>query len=465
MHRIIDNDVDELLDLVGRGLLEPATAETPTSASRSFSERFRLLQRIGVGGTSEVWRARHFELGIDVAIKVLKESTDGTGGRSRMFREARAVASVRHPNVVHIYEVGEYADGLPYIVMELLEGETLAMMLRDGPIEWTVARDLLLQLADGLRATHRAGIVHRDLKPANVIVTQDEHGRRQCHIIDFGFAKSVQVIGGSGSFTQRGEIFGTPHYMAPEQIRGEQVDERADIYALGCVMYEVLVGTKLFDVESPYEALYSHLFRPPPQLPIGTMGALKLRSLLHDALEKTAERRLSSVERFCEVLWSIPESVRVEARMRRLGRSLLIALAGGGLAAGFYEYSERSVGPPNLSASTVPAFGECRLPEPTVAEPMPREHAAEPSIDVAAKAAPFQAPTSKGSELAGLLDSDTAARERALATPPRSRSVDTPTIRHRSSNRERRRTEQRPDPPAPDNENLRRALELLGSPP
>src|ERR1700736_4585573 len=192
---------------------------------------------LGAGGMGEVYRARDPRLGRDVAIKILPESFASEAGRLRRFeQEARAVAALNHPNILSVHDMGAHG-GIQYIVTELLEGETLRERLNEGALAPRRATELAVQIAHGLSAAHDKGIVHRDLKPENIFITKDSRAK----VLDFGLAKLTQpttAMEDGDTLTAKdqttpGQVMGTAGYMAPEQVRGEAVDHRADIFALG----------------------------------------------------------------------------------------------------------------------------------------------------------------------------------------------------------------------------------------
>src|SRR5688572_5235323 len=195
---------------------------------------YEILAAVGAGGMGQVYKARDDRLARDVAIKVLPaHSTDSIRARERFKREAQAVAALQHPNICTIYDVGETADGRVFIVMELLQGETLQQRIAHGPLDQRVILEIGTALADALQAAHSAGIVHRDIKPANILLTS--HGPK---ILDFGLVKAdPRVAPGDGAaeletrslLTDAGSIVGTLAYMSPEQLRGEEVDARTDL--------------------------------------------------------------------------------------------------------------------------------------------------------------------------------------------------------------------------------------------
>jgi serine/threonine protein kinase len=205
-----------------------------------MSGRYQLEEPLGHGGMASVYRARDTSLGREVALKVLAENLTGDEDlRKRFLREARLAARLSHPNVVSVYDVGEEEDGRPYIVMELVDGETLAERGRVPPDE---ARALTLEAARGLAHAHEAGLIHRDIKPGNLLVRVDG----TIKIADFGIARAAETT----ALTQAGTVLGTAAYLAPEQALGEEVTPAADVYSLGAVLYELMTGRPPFEFDS-----------------------------------------------------------------------------------------------------------------------------------------------------------------------------------------------------------------------
>src|SRR5271170_641830 len=211
---------------------------------------------LGSGGMGEVYRARDARLDRVVAIKVLPTSYSAdTEQLQRFVQEARSAAALNHPNILSIFDIGEER-GAPYIVSELLEGQTLRERIRNGPLSSRKAVDYALQVARGLAAAHEKGIVHRDLKPENLFLTNDERVK----ILDFGLAKltRAETDGDAEAATvqantEPGQIMGTVGYMSPEQVRGKSADYRSDIFAFGSILYEMLSGERAFRGDSPVD--------------------------------------------------------------------------------------------------------------------------------------------------------------------------------------------------------------------
>ena len=252
---------------------------------------YQVVGLLGAGGMGLVYRARDPRLGRDVAIKVLPEELSRDPKRLERFaREARAVGALSHPNILSVHDVGS-EDGAPYVVFELLEGETLRERLEGGPLPARAALDLAVQVARGLGAAHRQGIVHRDLKPENLLVTRGG----LLKILDFGLAKSRGPENGAGpeertasGVTEPGGRLGTAAYMSPEQARGEPVDHRSDLFSLGVVIQEMLVGASPFRRETAAETIVAILKESPPALPpavavdLPGLGAIVARCLAKD---------------------------------------------------------------------------------------------------------------------------------------------------------------------------------------
>jgi serine/threonine protein kinase len=232
---------------------------------------YEIVSRIGAGGMGEVWRARDARIGRDLAIKVLPESFAADADRLQRFElEARAAGTLNHPNLVTIFELGTH-EGAPFIAMELLDGETLREKLDRGPVPPRKAIEYAVQMANGLAAAHEKGVVHRDLKPENIFVTLD--GRLK--ILDFGLAKLTQpdVVPDDATLarprhrdTAPGTVMGTAGYMSPEQVRGQYVDHRTDIFAFGAILYEMLSGRRAFHRDTAADTMSAILNEDPPEL-------------------------------------------------------------------------------------------------------------------------------------------------------------------------------------------------------
>ena len=235
---------------------------------------YEVMDLLGAGAMGEVYRARDTRLRRQVAVKVLPASISNDPARLKRFeQEARAAGALNHPNIVAIHDIGQES-GSPYVVSELLEGETLRERMGGSPLPTRKVMDYAIQIARGLAAAHEKGIVHRDLKPDNIFLTRDGGVK----ILDFGLAKlgrapfagsfedSVSAAPTCDPLTEEGTVLGTVGYMSPEQVRGQNADHRSDIFSFGAVLYEMLTGQRAFKGRSAVETLNAILKEEPPQM-------------------------------------------------------------------------------------------------------------------------------------------------------------------------------------------------------
>ncbi len=288
---------------------------------------YEIVDRIGAGGMGEVYRARDERLQRDVAVKVLPAEWAGDETRLRRFEtEARAVGRLNHPNLLTVYDVGRQGKAA-FLVTELLEGQTLADRLQTGALPARKAVEFARQIAEGLAAAHAQGVVHRDLKPANLFVTGD--GRVK--ILDFGIAQVRDEVGAEGSTltavpaTEPGMMLGTVGYMAPEQARGQEVDHRADIFALGAVLYEMLCGRRAFRGDSPADVLAAILNRDPEPL-AGSGVPLSLCRIVDRCLEKEPAERFAGARDLAFALEAMRPERRSPAATARGGTARSVAV-------------------------------------------------------------------------------------------------------------------------------------------
>ena len=273
--------------------------------------RYEILSPLGAGGMGEVYRARDTRLDRDVAVKILPESVASDPERlARFDREAKAIAALSHPNILALHDAGTEGS-VTFAVMELLEGETLRDRLTSGALPPRRAIDIAVQIARGLAAAHAKGLVHRDLKPENVFLVADGHVK----ILDFGLAKAADQPADTAAtvtqlpgVTDPGTVLGTVGYMAPEQVRGQAIDARTDLFALGAVMYEMLAGRRAFQADTAAETMTAILKEDPPELAARAELTPALASIVRHALEKQPSERFQSARDIAFALQSLSGS-------------------------------------------------------------------------------------------------------------------------------------------------------------
>jgi eukaryotic-like serine/threonine-protein kinase len=281
---------------------------------------YRLLKKLGEGGMGVVYSAHDERLGRTVALKTLRAELADGGARERLRREARAAASISHPNVCQLYEIGE-ANGELFIAMELLSGEALSTRLASGALPVAEAVEITHDVLAALSALHQRGIVHRDLKPSNIFVT--EHGAK---LLDFGVAHSHDEAQRTMMpLTGPGTILGTPRYMAPEHASGEPVDARSDLFSLGAVLYEMLSGRPAFAGDTAVRTLHAVMYEQPPVL-TGSPIVIALDRVIQRAVTKQPAGRYGSAEKMAEDLRvACNESGTLEAaRARQMSRLIVL---------------------------------------------------------------------------------------------------------------------------------------------
>lgn len=285
---------------------------------------YRLESRIGAGATGIVYRASHPGRPQKLAFKILHENLGRISSLKRRFeREARALSRLAHPCIVHIADFGVSADAT-YLAMELLEGETLETRMQRGPIEPAELLPIIKPVLAGLAFAHEMQIVHRDLKPANVFLAASPQGT-SVKILDFGLAKflAIDELSSDATLTRKGRIVGTPAYMSPEQITGVSLDVRADVYAAGVVLFEMIADLRPFDYERRSELLRAHLFEKPPEMHAVRPGLTvdpELESIVRKALAKDPAERFANAGamlRALEALKGVPASVSRVGMSRR----------------------------------------------------------------------------------------------------------------------------------------------------
>ena len=298
-------------------LTDEASGRLP--AGTLINNRYKIVNEIAEGGMSIVYKAIDTQdLAADadtlVAMKVLRtELARDPSIVDRLHREARSVKELDHPNIVQVRDYGSTEDGLHFIVMQLIDGPSLAdLIVKEKQLSSARSINLFLQLCDALQEAHQHGIVHRDIKPSNILMAIDENGEETAKIADFGIAKpSPSERALNPSLTHTGSILGSPAYMSPEQCMGTATDERTDIYSLGCVMYETLTGRSPFAADTPVKSILSHLEQNPEPFEIEFKGLkipAHLEKIVLKCLEKEPANRYQKAILLREALSTPPAS-------------------------------------------------------------------------------------------------------------------------------------------------------------
>src|SRR5262245_14074371 len=300
-------------------------APGPGMIGRTLVGKYRILQEVGAGSMGTVYRAEHTALRRLVAIKVLHRELQVDDEALRRFqREGIAAGHLQHPNAIQMFDF-DRDDGLLFLAMEFVAGQSLRERIREqGALSWAVVQELVRQLLSVLDAAHRAGIVHRDLKPENLMIVESEDGP-VLKVLDFGLSKLVGRRLAASMLTHAGRLLGTPLYMAPEQWRGEDADHRADLHAVGLLMFEMLTGRPPFQARDVYDTMMCSTERPAPTLrevapqvviPVG------VEAIVQRALEKARENRWPDAASMLQALDAIdPDRLDTGATVRRRARS------------------------------------------------------------------------------------------------------------------------------------------------
>jgi serine/threonine protein kinase len=253
-----------------------------------FAEKYDVISRLGSGGMSTVYRAKHLYIGKEVAIKVLKGNTTDSESLKRFQREARAASTVSHPGIVGVNDFGLTPEGKAFLVMDYLEGETLSHFLdHAGTMPLADMINIADQLCEALNVAHENGIIHRDLKPSNIMLVRGGRGETVAKIVDFGLAKILDEDNfASQKITQTGDCFGSPPYMSPEQCMGKKVDHLSDIYALGCILFECLTGNPPIIGANASDTITKHVQGKPAPFPEGIDVPKEIKLIIYKALHK-----------------------------------------------------------------------------------------------------------------------------------------------------------------------------------
>jgi eukaryotic-like serine/threonine-protein kinase len=397
----------------------------PTNASKIplgtvLVEKYRLSREIGRGGMAAVYEAENIHIGKRVAVKVLAaELTASTIVVERFLREARAAAAISSPYICDVYDSGKLEDGRPFLVLELLEGESLyECMTRVRQIDVPTTVRMVGQVARGLTKAHAAGIVHRDLKPENIFLTKDEEGKLLAKILDFGLAKFYMPLDDGGPqarLTREGAVFGTPAYMSPEQVKGQgQVDHRADLWALGCMTYECLTGRTVWSTEQGVAMTFAQIASAPlpnslvyrPDLPTS------FQTWFEKALARSADKRFQTAKELAdELINALPDDSASVISLTSLADASDFAPRLRGTPPESPPSSNRGAatpGPPPVDtnpAAAIAVGAQIIGPRPETPSPV---NVVAPNV-----AAPALARLSGGSPLSATLDRDSAASRRS----------------------------------------------------
>src|SRR4051794_22577088 len=274
-----------------------------------LGETYQITQLIGQGGMGAVWAAKHTRLPKRFAVKVLLGALQDSEGYARFRREAETTSRIGHPNIVEVLDFNTLASGTPYLVMEYLEGESLARRLKRGAIPLEEALGLTRQIGSALYAAHKNEVVHRDLKPDNIFLCPSDSGGvigDRVKVLDFGISK---IKNAATVLTQESTLMGTPQYMSPEQASGKNslVDQRTDVFALGAIVYEMLTGKACFSGETLATVVVKVMLEPPPPIEeLQPSVPPKVRDAVYRALEKDPAKRYADVASFIGALTGTP---------------------------------------------------------------------------------------------------------------------------------------------------------------
>ncbi len=298
------------------GFIDTAASFT---AGDIIADKYQIIQLLSRGNMGLVYQARHLLLDKVFAIKVLApEKPLEEAARQRFEREARATASLNHPNIISVHDFGLLENGALYLVMEYLEGETLAARLeREHQLDLDSALPIFKQVCQALAYAHKEGVVHRDLKPSNIMLIKDYNNEDQALVIDFSIARFTRKKPNQKTITKPGQIFGSPLYMSPEQCQGKRPDHRSDIYSLGCVMYEILCGAPPLTGDTMLATIYKHV----NELPVPFSEHIKnplppktMQAIVFKALAKQPENRFQTAAELGQALEHLPRERGHEIR-------------------------------------------------------------------------------------------------------------------------------------------------------
>jgi DNA-binding response OmpR family regulator len=311
----VSKAVSSAISSGGTGSSDQSDFDEDLLSGLILNGKYELGAPIGGGGCGVVYRGRHVDLDTEVAIKVLHINVLANSDTVRRFqREAKIAGLLAHPNIVAVRDFGFSEQNLPYLVMELVDGASLSEVLQQGgrpALGETI--DIFVQACAGLACAHEKGLVHRDIKPSNLMLTNGGQGRVLTKIVDFGLARAVEADLGQTKITQTGHVLGSPPYMSPEQCRGEALDARADIYSVGCALFEALHGRPPFCGGAPLDILVNQVTSPPPVLVLSDQAPLvqkHINDILQRCLQKDPQLRYQSAAQLGTVLSEFAELAR-----------------------------------------------------------------------------------------------------------------------------------------------------------
>ena len=357
----------------GTALL-PEGQDQASLVGQIIGGRYRLVKLLGQGGMGEVYLGAHIHITKQVAVKLLHAEIGGNVEAVARFRqEAQSSSSLGHENIVTIDDFGTMDDGRVYLCMEFLAGEALSDMMDSGRLGLGVAIDIMCQVCDGLGVAHDAGIVHRDMKPENVFITKRTDGSLCAKLLDFGIAK-VTGSDGNDNLTKTGTVFGTPHYMSPEQALGQAVDHRADVYSVGVMFFEILSGQVPFKAESFMGILSQHIVNAPPTLssinPDRPIPA-SLEAIVTKAMSKAPDERHASMEALKSELLHAKAALDANALSCTVGTGPLKAVTpAAGLAVAVPLAVPGSGGSAAPAVAAVVVSADTPIPKTMMAAPM-----------------------------------------------------------------------------------------------
>ncbi|GIW51601.1 MAG: hypothetical protein KatS3mg081_0956 [Gemmatimonadales bacterium] len=376
------------------------------------AERYHILKKLGEGGMGAVYLGEHVKMGRKSAIKVMSQSmANDPDAIARFNREAANAARINHPNVCAIYDFGETKDGLIYLAMEYIEGEALTDLIdREGALPPRRAANILRQVGDALQAAHDLGIVHRDLKPDNIMITRGRDGSDLVKVVDFGIAKAMGGEEGQ-KVTKTGLVVGTPEYMSPEQLAGDKLDGRSDLYSLALVFYRMLTGTLPFQADTAQEVMIKRLTDDPMPLNQALPGANfppRLQEVMDRALQRMPQDRYATVAEFVrDALEAVSQMAAAPAGVDPEGATQLISSI---------ETAATRQLPKTRVAGGRAVTPDTAAPQPAVAvETAPRPRRGKQTAIIAASAALIAL---GGGAAALLLSNRNAATEPAGETQP-----------------------------------------------